>query len=403
MHINTIENNQIKFKTINIALIFLSLGLLTSPTVLGAYHIFIFIPTLLLLIKGLRVKLNKSSYFLLALVTWGLISTFVNIDTLIKPHKAFQDVKYYAFGVFCIVTLKYYFDRANPSQVSKLFKILLFTVIVGFFVGISKSWFGFDIVKWESGDFHPRSGGFTNYMRYGYASSFLLLFGIAAAFNFDKIKKYITLRNLVLFILFNLFAIFVAKTRGAVLGLAISLPFLLLKYRPRIAKSMFALGVLSIILIGSYSLSKKSTNRYFNINDGSNRVRMSQFYSAIKSIEEKPIFGLGADQFSYNVPRLKQKYDIWAKDYSGHSHNIFLEHAANFGIPGLILFLGFLIAWFVEMIKTKTNLGWVVASYIVAFVVAGQVELLFDVINSHLIFFVYSFSQYFLFNQSKTS
>lgn len=374
-------------------LIFLFLGLMTSPTGVSLYHILIFIPTVFLLIKGERVKLQKSSWSLIALFTWGLIATFYNYGTLIKPFKAFQDLKYYMFGVFCIVTLKFFNEHAPIKHKRALFKILLFTIIVGFFVGIGKSWFGFDVVKWRVGDFHPRSGGFTNYMRYGYSSSFLLLLGIAAWFNFEKVKKYISHRWLVLFILFNIAAVLTAQTRGAVLGLSIGLPFLLLRYKPAIGKALFGLGFAGILAIGIYSATSKSTNRYFNINDSSNNVRLSQFYSAVKSIQEKPIFGLGADQFSYNVKSIKEKYGIWAQSYSGHSHNIFLEHAANYGISGLLLFMGFLLFWFIEMIKLKTDFAWAVASYILAFTVAGQVELLFDVINSHLVFFIYSLSQ----------
>ena len=380
-------------------LIFLFLGLTTSPTVVGGYHIVILIPTLYLFMKGERISFSKSSLFLIALFTWGLIATFYNFDTIIKPGKAFQDLKYYAFGVFCILTLKFFFHNAPIKHQKILLKILLFTIIAGFFVGISKAWFGFDIVKWRAGEFHPRSGGFNNYMRYGYSSVFFLLLGIGAFFNYKKVESIISKRWLTIFLLFNTFAIMAAQTRGAVLGLLIGIPFLLLKYKPKFGKALFLLGFLGIISIGIYSVSKKSSNRYFNINDDSNNVRMSQFYSAYKSIQEKPIFGLGADQFSYNVKAIKERHNIWAKDYSGHAHNIILEHAANYGIPGAILFIGFIFFWFFEMIKSKTDLGWVVASYIIAFFAAGQVELLFDVINSHIIFFIYSFSQFKLLQQ----
>ncbi len=375
-------------------LIFLFLGLMTSPTGVSLYHILIFVPTVFLIIQGDRIQISKSSWCLILLSVWGVIATFYNYGTLVKPFKAFQDVKYYLFGIFSIITLRFFFQNAPLKHKKALLKILLLTVIVGFFVGIGKSWFGFDVVKWRSGDFHPRSGGFTNYMRYGYASSFLLLFGIAAWFNFDKVKKYISKKWLIVFITFNIAAILTAQTRGAVLGLSVGLPFLLLRYKPIIGKSLFGLGITGILAIGVYSATSKSTNRYFNINDSSNNVRLSQFYSAVKTIQEKPIFGLGADQFSYNVKDIKERYGIWSKNYIGHSHNIFLEHAANYGIPGLIFFLGFLIFWFIEMVKHGTDFSWVVASYIVAFTVAGQVELLFDVINSHLIFFVYAFSQF---------
>ena len=136
-------------------------------------------------------------------------------------------------------------------------------------------------------------------------------------------------------------------------------------------------------------------NRFINIKDGSNTVRMSQFYSAAMAIKDNPVLGLGPDQFSYNVPRIKKEYDIWAKDYSGHAHNIFLEHGANYGVLGIILLFGFLLVWFIEMVSMKSAFGWAIASYIMAFTAAGQVELLFDNTNSHIMFFIYSLSQAF--------
>ncbi len=383
-----------KYQFIFWGMIFLFLGLTASPTLVSGYHILIFIPTILLFKDGLRFKLSKSSWCLVALVVWGLISTIYNTDTLIKPNKAYQDLKYYMFGVFCIGTLSYFFKFVPKKHIKLLLNLLLFAIVVGLFVGISRSKFGFDPVKfeWVPGKYHTRVGGFTNYMRYGYSSALMLVLGIGAWINHEQVKEFISKRWLVIFSLFNILAIILSETRGAVLALVAGISFLLIKYKPRIGYSLVGLGILGVISIGIISYTQTSKNRYFNINDGSNKKRMSQFYSAVKSIQEKPVFGLGADQFSYNVPAIKKRYGIWSQEYSGHSHNIFLEHAANYGLPGLAAFLMFLIFWFIELIKKKTHLHWVLASYLVAFVVGGQVELLFDVINSHLLFFLYSYS-----------
>jgi O-antigen ligase len=384
-----------KYHFIFWGMIFLFLGLTASPTIVAGYHILIFVPTLFLFKEGLRYKLPKSSWALIALSIWGLVASFYNLESLVNPNKAFQEVKYYLFGVFCIGTLLYFFKQAPKKHIKLLLNLLLFAIIVGFFVGISRSKFGFDPVKWEyvPDKYHNRVGGFTNYMRYGYSSALMMVLGLGAWFNLNKVKTYISKRWLILFSIFNLLAIGFSETRGAVLALLAGGSFILLKYRPRIGAALIGFGALSVLSIAVISYTGSSDNRYFNINDGSNFKRMSQFYSAIKTIQEKPIFGLGADQFSYNVPAIKKKYDIWAKDYSGHSHNIFLEHGANYGIPGLIFFISFLLLWFLELVKTKTDVSWAIASYLVAFVVGGQVELLFDVINSHLIFFLYSYSQ----------
>jgi O-antigen ligase len=384
-----------KYNFIFWGMIFLFLGLTSSPTLVSGYHILIFIPTLIIFKNGLRFKIQKSSWALIALVVWGLIATIYNNDTLIGPGKAYQELKYYLFGVFCIGTLRYFFKFSPKKHIKLLLNLLLFAIVVGFFVGIARSKFGFDPVKMMTvGDkYHTRVGGFTNYMRYGYSSALMLVLGLGAWINFSKVKEFVSKKWLITFIVFNLLAIIFSETRGAVLALVAGSSFMLIRYKPIIGKSLVGFGVLAVLSIGIISYTKSSSNRYFNINDGSNKIRMSQFYSAIKSIEEKPILGLGADQFSYNVKEIKKHHDIWAKNYSGHSHNILLEHGANYGIPGLIAFICFLLFWFIEMIKNKSDLSWVIASYIVAFTVGGQVELLFDVINSHLIFFLYSYSQ----------
>ena len=391
-----IQNQDKTFKWMMVALGFLALGVISSPTIVSLYHILIFIPAIIVYTRKLyKVEIPTSSWFLLALFGWGLVCTIYNIDTVIKPRKSFDDLKFYLLGFGLIVPLRFIIDRVNEFQLKRLLNIFWFTLIVAFFVGISKAWWGFDPVKMQFGDFGNRSGGFTNYMRYGYASAFIFIFSVGMWVNREKLKGLLNPKFFYPAAILSLMAIFTSQTRGALLAILVGLPWLLLKYKPRIAKGIIALGVVFVMLVGYISFFSDSRVRFLDIKDGSNKKRMSQFYSAVKSVQEKPVFGLGSDQFSYNVPRLKEKYDIWSKGYSGHSHNIFLEHAANFGIPGLILILGFFIAWFFEMVKLGGNFGWVISSYIVAFLVSGQVELLFDNTNSHILFFVYSFSQAF--------
>ena len=221
----------------------------------------------------------------------------------------------------------------------------------------------------------------------------MFVVGVGALFNLKSITRFVSAKWLATFLIFNLFAVIFSETRGAVLVILSGSSFLLVKYKPLLGKSLVGFGVLAVITIGIVSYTKSSSSRYLNINDNSNKVRMSQFLSAVKSIQDNPIFGLGADQFSYNVKEIKLKHDIWAKHYAGHSHNILLEHGASYGIPGLVCFVLFLVFWFWELVTKNTHKSWIIASYLVGFVIGGQVELLFDVINSHLVFFMYSFSK----------
>lgn len=378
-----------------LGLFFLALGIFSSPTIVSGYHILIFIPMLVLFFRGERIELKPSMYILLALFVWGILCTSLNFEELIKPHKSFQELKYYLFGVLCIVPLKYFLDRAPDRHIKFLISTLCVVLIIGFFAGISKAYFGFDIVKWKVGEFKNRSGGFLNYMRYGYGSAFLFLLGWAMLLKGQGFRKWINPKLFYPALLCCFLAIFAAKTRGALLAVLVGLPFFYLKYKPKIAGSIIAIGAVfaGVIIYFSFITNKPAPSRFLNINDGSNTKRMSQFYTATKAISERPVFGWGADQFSYHVPALKEKYDVWSKDYAGHSHNIFLEHAVSYGIVGALLLGAFFGLWFFEMFQLKSEFGWAICTYIIAFVVGGQVELLFDNLNSHLLFFIYSLSQ----------
>ena len=382
-------------KWTNWSLFCLMLGFLSSPTLVSLYHIIIIIPAILYFIKGDKIQIPKSAWALLAITVWGFASNIINIDTIIKTNRAYQELKFYLLGFLLLPILTAYFKQATNHQLKKLINIVSVVVIIAFFVGISKAWFGFDPVKFRTGDFHERSGGFTNYMRYGYASAFLFLLGLGAFFNRSIIEKLISPKLFYPAWGLSLAAIATSQTRGALLALIIGVPVMLLKYRPKLAKIVILLGAIfgSAVIYCSFIDQTITKSRFFNINQASNSTRMTQFQAAIKSIEEKPVFGLGADQFSYNVIRLKETYDIGRKDYASHAHNILLEHGANYGLVGLLIFLLFMIMWAIEMIKRKDDLGWVVLSYICAFFVAGQVENLFDNTNSHLLFFIYSMSQ----------
>jgi O-antigen ligase len=383
------------WRWINWAFYFLMLGFLSSPTLVSLYHIVLVIPACIIFIKGVRSNISTSSWILLALFGWGLISTLVNVSDLINPNKAFQELKFYLFGVLFIPAFTLYFKKVKKHQLKKLINMVSFVIIAAFFVGISKSYLGFDPVKMRFGEFHIRSGGFTNYMRYGYASAFLAILFSGLFFNRKKIQGLLGPRWFypALFLCFA--AIGTSQTRGGLLGLLVGGSFLLLKYKPKIGKVMIGAGALfaAVIIYCSFINPEITKIRFLNINQASNNTRMSQFLSAGKSMQEKPWFGLGADQFSYHVIEIKKRYGIWSQHYAGHAHNIVLEHGANYGIPGAILLILFLITWFAEMVKKRNDFGWIFASYILAFSIAGQVENLFDNTNSHLLFFIYTLSQ----------
>src|SRR5690606_14238257 len=239
-----------KTRFIGIALGFLALGLISSPTITAGYHIFILIPAFMVYFaRAYKIKVSKSSWILIALFVWGIICGLYNLETLVKPRKAFDDLKFYILGFFLIIPLRYYFERSNAFRVKRILNIFFFSLIAAFFVGISKIWFHFDLVTMSSGDFGYRSGGFTNYMRYGYCSAFIFILMTAMLVNKKKLEKLISPKLFGAAMILSFFAIIVSQTRGALLAVIVGLPWLLLRYRPKIAKVIIGAGVLFLSVV----------------------------------------------------------------------------------------------------------------------------------------------------------
>lgn len=393
MHTDLLDRN---YYFVYTALIFLSIGLMTSPTIVAGYQIFIFYPAVVFLMLQKKKRVSKSSLMLLSLCLWGTLSIFYNFDTINNIGKSFQDLRGYFYGVFAILPIGYFFEKRIKKHFILLINLLVCTIVIAFFVGISSAWFNFNILKFEYIDHHGRSGGFFHYMRYGYGSGLLFLLGLGMLFNKDKIKEFVNIKVLIVGTVFCLAAIGTSQTRGALLGLLAGTPLLFYRYRRKLFRIMTVCGAIFISIIIYFSFFSNVTDyRFLNINDGSNSVRASQWYTAVKVAQDNPVFGLGPGQFKHNVTAYKMKYNIWGLEYAAHAHNIVLEHVANFGFVGLVFFLMFFVFWFLEMYSLNSDFGWVVCSYIVAFFVSGQVELIFDALNSSLLFFIYSMSQYF--------
>lgn len=200
-------------------------------------------------------------------------------------------------------------------ELKKLINNIGVVIVITLVVGILKAYLGFDVLHWKVGEFKDRLDGFTDYMRYGYASAFLFILSIAMYLNKEKTENIISPKFLMICLILCFAAVFTAKTRGALRAILAGIPILILKYKPNIAATIIEseLIFVSIVMYISFS-GKKTDSRFFNLNDGSNRQRISQFYNAIKSTQEKPVFGLGISQFTYNVSRIKHKYDICSKN-----------------------------------------------------------------------------------------
>lgn len=405
------------YYSIYVGIIFLSLGIFVSVSVPSLYHIFMVVPCVYFTWKYLKsgYKLPKSSYALIGLVLTGYLSNIVNYDGLNDVMRSFGKQKYYIFAVLSIFPLKAFFKNyVGTRQLKIIINIFFFTIIAAAIFGTFKYRYDFNLLKMaHEYTKHSRVGGFTGIMRYGYGMGFVLTFMISMLLYRKKLTAIISPKWFYLTLIFGTAGFVLSFTRGAILGVFCSLPFILWFYRKKWGViSLTLVGILISAVVAIMFLGGHGSSRFLvKITQSSNLKRLSQYETSLRAFAEKPVLGHGVNQFSSECVRIKDKYNIWWKDYCnrigfkceypkvpgephycGHSHNIFLEMMANMGIIGLLFFVAWLGLWSFELLQRGDLLAKMYLPFIVNFVVASQFEMTFDANNSFLIFFLYPLS-----------
>tara|TARA_Y100000780_G_scaffold132772_1_gene119322 strand:- start:33174 stop:34448 length:1275 start_codon:yes stop_codon:yes gene_type:complete len=394
---------------------FVALGVFVSVTVPSGYHIFAGIPLLIFSWKYLMVekhKLPKSAWILLAFVLLSYIANFFNLDTLNRPMRSFGKQKYELFSIMTIMGLYYLRDYLSAAKWRKILNVFLFTIVAAAVYGIIKVIFQFDLLTMSTavgGEELVRNGGFTEVMRYGYGTGFVLSM-MLASIPFVKSSTLINKKWFWSALVAAVVGIYFAKTRGAILGVFVSIPVIVWFFKRKLGYGLATLGVVGMVLGLFLIQSGNFENRLFSkLGSGSNLKRLSQYEASIAAFTEKPLFGHGVNQFSSICPAVKKRHDIFWPEYCtkfptlqcdhshreaycGHSHNVFLETATNRGVFALLAFVSFLLMWAYEMWKRQDAMTVVIFALLANFVVASQFEYTLNANNSFLFWFIYSIS-----------
>lgn len=394
---------------------FVALGVFVSVTVPSGYHIFAGIPLLFFSWKFLVVdkrKLPKSAWILLAFVLLSYMSNFFNFETLNRPMRSFGKQKYELFSIMTIMGLFYLRDYLTAYKWRKILNVFMFTIVAASFYGIVKVIFQFDLLTMSTavgGEELVRNGGFTEVMRYGYGTGFVLSM-ILACIPFVKNNQLFNKKWFWSALVAAAVGIYFAKTRGAILGVLVSVPVIVWFFKRKVAYALSAIGIVGIFA-GLYIIqSTNFDNRLFSkLGSGSNLKRLSQYEASIAAFSERPFVGHGVNQFSSICPEVKKRHGIFWPDYCskfpslqcdhshreaycGHSHNVFLETATNRGAFALLAFVSFLLMWAYEMWKRQDAMTVVIFALLANFVVASQFEYTLNANNSFLFWFIYSIS-----------
>jgi putative inorganic carbon (HCO3(-)) transporter len=138
-------------------------------------------------------------------------------------------------------------------------------------------------------------------------------------------------------------ALYVSQTRSAWLGAILGIAVILVLKRPRAILALAAM-LLALYLASPASFQQRLRSGW-NPHDPNTRNRIELFGTTLRLIQDHPWLGVG-QRVSLEAPKYRGSLEFPDWMYL-HMHNNFLQIAAERGIPGLVLWLWFML-----------NLGW---------------------------------------------
>ncbi|MGA8027516.1 MAG: O-antigen ligase family protein [Bryobacteraceae bacterium] len=141
-------------------------------------------------------------------------------------------------------------------------------------------------------------------------------------------------------------AILLGWTRSIWLAAFSSALYLVWVWRPKMTLAVPGLAAVAVLIAPSGTRDRLMSLFEPHGETDSNRFRVVTFLTGIQMIEAHPWFGLGPEEISRNfnsyVPAdIVRPLPV---GYYGHLHNIYVQYAAERGIPGLLLMM-----WFIGM------------------------------------------------------
>jgi O-antigen ligase len=138
------------------------------------------------------------------------------------------------------------------------------------------------------------------------------------------------------------FAVLLIETRGVYIALAAGVIFLVWFWRKTL---LIALPVLA--LIGYFAAPTAIRERFQSVrnpnNLDSNEFRVIVWRTGIQMIEAHPLLGVGPEEqrvhFDDYIPPELKEIKKTTPGFYGHAHNVYIEFAAERGIPCLLVFL----------------------------------------------------------------
>jgi len=359
-------------------------------------HIFIIIPGFYFLYKAFKenqLNLSKSNIAMIALIIFGIISVIAADDIENKFKVAFK-LKYFILPLLAIFPYRLILKNIKSSQIRLIFNVFFMVLTIGNIAGIHALFSGYHLIKMKAAADETRAAGMYGMaITYGYGIEFIVIILTSLIFNYKQsLSEYFNKKLFYAALVSSYLGLYFSFTRGALLALIVSFPFIFIKTKKKLFISLSVIGILIVGILTYLVFYGSSSNRFLmKAKSDPNMIRLSQYQSAYKGFLEKPLTGLGYRNFESNVERLKNKYDLPFKNFAGHAHNNYLEFLADTGIFGFISFVLFIFFWIYDCFKRNDILAITVFPFLVSFSFSGLFQnTITDAENMFFIMFIYS-------------
>ncbi|MEW5692891.1 MAG: O-antigen ligase family protein [Candidatus Hydrogenedentota bacterium] len=315
-----------------------------------------------------------------------VIAAFISSLFAVNPH--------ISFAFFINVLLWYFtflFTRQSFSMVSqdKIFPGLLFTAYILGIYGILES-YGIEFFDWK----HGITSTFGNP---NFFSDYLIVVIPLSIYYFFKslIKKnyiltfFYSIGSIVLII-----SLVIAKSRGAYLGLAGGITYIVIALLFHSAKRML-LTMFFLLFIALLPVYKTFYNEILTIKNvirGGFEVRLPIWQSTFEIIRDFNLTGVGLNNFKVTYPhyRLPEEKSFSGINLVHHSHNDFLQFFCETGFIGITFFVLFLIITIIVALKSKEILNIILSSSLIAISISSFFSFPFYLETPPVLFFAFS-------------
>ncbi|BAL82746.1 hypothetical protein SELR_10380 [Selenomonas ruminantium subsp. lactilytica TAM6421] len=273
-------------------------------------------------------------------VPLGLFVLLSALSILVSPDRAFSFYNWYNLvGVYVLTYFVVGQNLRSRQQVKELLVVMGAAAVLVLLYGFYQFLFGIDIsaMKWVDGDAFPelRKRVFSTWENPNILAGYLDII-ICLAFGLF-IKAGTKQKRIVLGALLAASAACLAMTyaRGACLVIAaIFVVYGMLKdWRVLLVCAVVGIG----LLLADPVLYERLTSVFTKV-DTSSEMRLAFWESTIAMIQDHPFLGIGWGAYWKVYP----EYDFYLQGADVlivHAHNMYLNYAAEIGIPGMLSFM----------------------------------------------------------------